>query len=121
MNSSSPPSSSPSSSSSSSSSDVSGSGGGHYLTSEQYNKLLSLINEKSSIFEGTSVSANVAGIPLFRSYNSTINHDIVDVSKLNLLVNHQNGTFAKDWQNWELIVFRKANTLLMSLLFLIFM
>ena len=32
-------------------SDVTGSSSAHYLTSEQYNKLLSLINEKSSISE----------------------------------------------------------------------
>lgn len=58
----------------------------------------------------------MSGIPLFRSYNSTINHkkwivnlgsnkhmdssepllpDTIDVSELNLLVNHLNGSFSK--------------------------
>ncbi|XP_052622644.1 uncharacterized protein LOC111911314 [Lactuca sativa] len=100
----------------SSSSFASGSSGTYSFTSEQYNKLLSLISENSSASEDTSVSANMAGIPLLHSYNSTVGHqkwiddsganqhmtssesllqDTVDVSKLNLLVNHPNGSAAK--------------------------
>lgn len=53
-----------------------GSGDANYLTSEQYNKFLSVINEKPFFTNDTPTGANMAGIPLFRSYNSTVNHQI---------------------------------------------
>ena len=81
-----------------------------FLTSEQYNKFLSLINEKSSTSE---VSANMAGICCSSSVStnnkwivdSGANHhttkndfklnNIVDVSKLDLRVDHPNGSSAR--------------------------
>ena len=89
--------------------------GSHFLTSDQYNKFLSLINEKGT--EEVSANANMAGTSLFNVCNNSVidyqkwivdsganQHmtasesllkDTVDVSKLNLLVKHPNGTSAK--------------------------
>lgn len=87
----------------------------HQLTKDQYAKFLSLIGEKQCN-EEASVNANMAGTCLFNVCNSTFNsnkwivdsgvnrhmiasesllYDTVDVSKLNLLVSHPNGTSAK--------------------------
>lgn len=87
----------------------------YQLTKDQYAKVLGLIGEKHSN-EEASVNANMAGTCLFNVCNSTFNsnkwivdsganqhmiaseslsYDTVDVSKLNLLVSHPNGTSAK--------------------------
>ncbi|XP_042752826.1 uncharacterized protein LOC111921163 isoform X2 [Lactuca sativa] len=88
----------------------------HYLTSEQYSKFLRLINENSAS-EDVSIAANMAGTSTycFNSFVSSNNsqswivdsganqhmiasesqlQDTVDVSKLNLLVKHPNGSSA---------------------------
>ncbi|XP_052626943.1 uncharacterized protein LOC128133515 [Lactuca sativa] len=89
VNSSSVPSSSPSSS------NASGNGGTYSFTSKQYNKLLILINERPSASEDTSVSANMAGANKHMTSFESLLQDTIDVSKLNLLVNHPNGSSAK--------------------------
>nr|KAJ0213000.1 hypothetical protein LSAT_V11C400157850 [Lactuca sativa] len=87
----------------------------HQLTKEQYIKFLQLINDKQ-VNEEASASANMAGTCLFQAFSSSVNnqkwivdsganqhmiasksllHDNVDVSQLNLLVSHPNGTSAK--------------------------
>ncbi|XP_052622581.1 retrovirus-related Pol polyprotein from transposon RE2 isoform X2 [Lactuca sativa] len=87
----------------------------HQLTKDQYFKLLQLIGDKQ-VNEEASVSANMAGTCLFQAFNSFVGsqrwivdsganqhmiasesllHDTVDVSKLDLLVCHPNGTSAK--------------------------
>lgn len=91
-----------------------------YLTSEQYNKFLHLIN-KNCVNDDVSTAANMAGSSLFQFCNSSISSksprswivdsgatqhmiafesqlsDTVDVSRLKLLVKHPNGSFA--WIN----------------------
>ena len=87
----------------------------HQPTKDQYIKFLQLINDKQ-VNEEAYASANMASTCLFQAFNSSINsqnwivdsganqhmiayesllHDTVDVSQLNLLVSHPNGTSAK--------------------------
>ncbi|XP_023734895.1 uncharacterized protein LOC111882761 [Lactuca sativa] len=86
----------------------------HQLTKEQYIKFLQLINDKQICEEAPA--SDMAGTCLFQDFNSSFDcqkwivdsganqhmiasesffHDTVDVSKLNLLVSHPNGTSAK--------------------------
>ncbi|XP_023754962.1 uncharacterized protein LOC111903417 [Lactuca sativa] len=87
----------------------------HQLIKEQYFKFLQLIGDRQ-LNEEASASANMAGACLFQAFNSFVSshkwivdsganqhmiasesslHDIVDVSKLDILVSHPNGTSAK--------------------------
>ncbi|XP_052626898.1 uncharacterized protein LOC128133479 [Lactuca sativa] len=87
----------------------------HQLTKEQYFKFLQLIGDRQ-LNEETSASVNMVGTCLFQAFNSSVSplkwivdsganqhmiasesllHDTVDVSKLDLLVSHPNGTSAK--------------------------
>ncbi|XP_052625052.1 uncharacterized protein LOC128132492 [Lactuca sativa] len=87
----------------------------HRLTKEQYIKILQLIGNRQ-LNEEASASANMACTCLFQVFNSSVNfqkwivdsgadqhmivsdsllHDIVDVSKLDLLVSYPNGTLTK--------------------------
>ncbi|XP_052627603.1 uncharacterized protein LOC128134170 [Lactuca sativa] len=87
----------------------------HQPTKDQYVKLLQLIGDRQ-VNEEASASANMAGTCLFKAFNTSVNskkwivdsganqhmiasesllHDTVDVSKLELLVSHPNGTSAK--------------------------
>lgn len=84
----------------------------HFLTNDQYTKLMSLLYEKE-LSEGVPVNANMAGmfcnnvffnkekwiIDSGASQHMTASEshlsDLVDVSKLNLRVDHPNGSTAK--------------------------
>nr|KAJ0191767.1 hypothetical protein LSAT_V11C800422600 [Lactuca sativa] len=93
------------------------SNGAHLLTDEQYSKFLHLISEHSHN-EDVSATSNMAGMSLFQCCNSFVSpnrsqswivdsganqhmiaseshlQDVIDVSKLNLLVKHPNGSSA---------------------------
>ncbi|GJQ98466.1 hypothetical protein Tco_0009605 [Tanacetum coccineum] len=59
------------------------------FTDEQYKRLMALINEKS---RSGSIPANVAGASQHMTYTIINMFNVVDVSKLNMIVGHLNGT-----------------------------
>lgn len=95
------------------SSDTSKSSDCHFLTSEQYNQFIRLDNENQRMEDGyVIVNANVAGIACNSFFNfqswvvdsganqhmtasESLLHDTVDVSNLNLIVCHPNGSTAQ--------------------------